>query len=177
NNQRCEQFWFPGCRTIQTNLNLFDSVEECIEKTSSGTFVPFFTTRRPTVPVSVDIPPPPIPLVAPFLATTTAPPRAVVPIIDIATSRVAPTVQSRRFRPWIEEISGEVVDSHVRIVDPQSSLKTSQPYWVTSPSGARTILGLISRSIAQLTGGSGEPGGDGSFFHQIPQFLRFLQGG
>ncbi|KAL3984579.1 Kunitz/Bovine pancreatic trypsin inhibitor domain family protein [Acanthocheilonema viteae] len=183
NNQRCEQFWFPGCRTIETNQNLFDSVEECIEKTNicrgTGTFVPFFTTRHPAIPAFVEAPSPPIPLVAPFLATTMVP-RAVVPnVIDTATSfkpRVVSTAQP------FDEISSEVENPHVQILGPQSSLKppqlTVQPYWMTSPSSARMILGLISSSISQFTGvGSEETEGDGNLFRQLPQFLRLLQGG
>ncbi|EFO14878.2 hypothetical protein LOAG_13637 [Loa loa] len=189
NNQRCEQFWFPGCRTIETNQNLFDTVDECLEKTihcrGTGSFVPFFTTRYPAISTSAETPSPPVPLVAPFLATTIAP-RAIVPvIIDAVTPakpRVAPIARPPRLLPWFRGISGEVVNPRVRVIDPQPSLKpahlTVQPYWLTNPSGANMILGLISNSISQFTGGgSEETGGDGNFFRQIPQFLRLLQGG
>ncbi|CAG9536929.1 unnamed protein product [Cercopithifilaria johnstoni] len=190
NNQRCEQFWFPGCRTIQTNQNLFDSVKECIEKTTvckgTGSFVPFFTTRHPAIPGSVETSPPsPIPLVAPFLATTTTVPPAVVSsIIDITTSvksRMAPTARPPRLPSWIDEISGEVENQHVQIVDPKPLLKqpqlTAQPYWMSNPTGARMILGLISSGISQFTGGGSEEAGGDGLFHQLPQFLRLLQGG
>lgn len=30
----CEQFWFPGCRTENTNENLFDSLAQCHQATS-----------------------------------------------------------------------------------------------------------------------------------------------
>lgn len=150
----------------------------------TGSFVPFFTTRHPALPTSVETPPPPVPLIAPFLATTMVP-RAVVPkIIDFTTSvkpRVAPTARPPRLLPWIGGISGEVVNPHVQIFGPQSSLKppqlTMQPYWMTSPSSARMILNLISNGLSQFTGGGTvEAGGSGSLFHQIPQFLRLLQG-
>lgn len=30
---RCEEFWFPGCKTPETNENLFETEEECKEAT------------------------------------------------------------------------------------------------------------------------------------------------
>ncbi|VDK79060.1 unnamed protein product [Litomosoides sigmodontis] len=183
NNRRCEEFWFPGCRTIQTNQNLFDSVEECLQRTSTGSFVPFFTTHHPAVPASVETLLPPVPLVAPYLATTKAP-RAEVPKIIKTTfikPTLVPTLQPQQPQPWINEISSEVEKPYVRVVGRQSSLKppqlTAQPYWLTSPSSAGSILGLISSGISQFTGArSDETGGDGSLFHHLPQFLRLLQG-
>ncbi|VDO47596.1 unnamed protein product, partial [Brugia timori] len=173
-NQRCEEFWFPGCRTVETNQNLFDTVAEC-----TGTFVPFFTTRHPLMPASIEPPSPPVPLVEPFLATTTIPQAKIVDINTSVKFRVAPTARPPRLLPWI---SGEVVNPHVSVVDPQSSLKPSQltvqPYWMTSPSGAKMILSLISNSISQLTGGGlGNTEDSGGFLYQIPQFLRLLQRG
>nr|CDQ05576.1 Bm3764, isoform c [Brugia malayi] len=182
-NQRCEEFWFPGCRTVETNQNLFDTVAECMKKTDicrgTGTFVPFFTTRHPLMPASIEPPSPPVPLVEPFLATTTIPQAKIVDINTSVKSRVAPTARPPRLLPWI---SGEVVNPHVSVVDPQSSLKPSQltvqPYWMTSPSGAKMILSLISNSISQLTGGGlGNTEDSGGFLYQIPQFLRLLQRG
>lgn len=146
----------------------------------TGSFEPFFTTRHPEIPASVETPPSPIPLVAPFLATTWVPQATVLNITNIVTSikpRVAPIARP----PRIDGTSSEQENTHVRIIDRQSSLKppelTVQPYWVSSPSSARMILGLISSSISQFTGGgSEETGSDGSLFHQLPQFLRLLQG-
>ncbi|MCP9262613.1 hypothetical protein DINM_005977 [Dirofilaria immitis] len=151
-NQRCEEFWFPGCRTIETNQNLFDTVDECMEKTKvckgTGLFVPFFTTRHPA---SMITPSSPIPLVAPFLATTIVP-RAKVPRFTDNTSA----------KSWISSI-------------------TRPPQLLPCPSGSGSLLSLISNSISQFTGngyGSGEiiDEDGGGLFHQIPQFLRLLQG-
>lgn len=150
----------------------------------AGSFVPFFTTHHPAVPASVEAQPSPVPLVAPYLATTTVARAEVPKIIEIATSikpGLARTSRPQPPQPWIDEISSEVENPHVQIVGPQSSLKppqlTVQPYWMTSPSSARTILGLISSGISQFTGArSDEIGSDGSLFHHLPQFLRLLQG-
>ncbi|VDP14205.1 unnamed protein product, partial [Onchocerca flexuosa] len=182
NNERCEQFWFPGCRTIETNQNLFDTVEECMEKTKickgTGSFVPFFTTRHPAF---TETPSLPVPVVAPFLATTVIP-RAIVPRITEHTSAkpwVSPATRSSRFLPWFGGIPSEVINPYVQITEPQ----VQQPYWLTNHSGAGSLLGLISNSISQFTGG-GYGGseettdeGGGGLFQQIPQFLRLLQSG
>ncbi|VDM47351.1 unnamed protein product [Toxocara canis] len=42
---RCEQFWFPGCTTADTNANLFDTEEECIEATRSCAGSHFYSSQ------------------------------------------------------------------------------------------------------------------------------------
>ncbi|VDK87625.1 unnamed protein product [Onchocerca ochengi] len=183
NNERCEQFWFPGCRTTETNQNLFDTVEECMEKTrickGTGSFVPFFTTRHPAF---IETPSPPVPVIAPVLATTMIP-RAIVPRIIEHTSAkpwVSSATRSSRFLPWFGGIPSEVINPYVQIIEPQ----VQQPYWLTNHAGAGSLLGLISNSISQFTGGgyggseeTTDEGEGGGLFQQIPQFLRLLQSG
>ncbi|KAI6220684.1 BPTI/Kunitz inhibitor domain-containing protein [Aphelenchoides fujianensis] len=48
----CEQFWFPGCRTEETNDNLFDGLEECRAATRQ-------CGAQPPPPAPPQRPPPP----------------------------------------------------------------------------------------------------------------------
>ncbi|CAA98452.1 BPTI/Kunitz inhibitor domain-containing protein [Caenorhabditis elegans] len=72
---QCDEFWFPGCRTAETNANLFEDYQQCqkiadlCKPTPAPTLAPFRprpTTRRlppPTTPP----PPPPPPAPSPFV--------------------------------------------------------------------------------------------------------------
>ncbi|KAL3083010.1 hypothetical protein niasHS_010812 [Heterodera schachtii] len=64
--RNCDQFWFPGCRTAQTNDNLFDSLSECVAasqhcasraNSSEATFAPLLVPS-PSVASPNSIPSP-----------------------------------------------------------------------------------------------------------------------
>lgn len=126
----------------------------------------------------------PLPLVAPYLATTTEPPAVRPKFIDINISMKPKVIPAARplLPPWLGGIPGEVVYPNGRSVDPQSASKplqeTEKPHWLSSPSGAKMLLGLISSGLSQFIGGvpSRTEGGD-NFLSQLPQFLRLLQAG
>lgn len=72
---QCDEFWFPGCRTAETNANLFEDYQQCqrvadmCKPTPPPTLAPFRprpTTRRPPPPTPPP-PPPPAPAPSPFV--------------------------------------------------------------------------------------------------------------
>ncbi|EGT39331.1 hypothetical protein CAEBREN_07186 [Caenorhabditis brenneri] len=73
---QCDEFWFPGCRTAETNANLFEDYQQCqkvadmCKPTPPPTFAPFRPrpTHRPhTPPPTPPPPPPPAPAPSPFV--------------------------------------------------------------------------------------------------------------
>ncbi|CAO4379598.1 unnamed protein product [Caenorhabditis nigoni] len=74
---QCDEFWFPGCRTAETNANLFEDYQQCqkvaemCKPTPPPTLAPFrprpHTTRRPHPPPTPPPPPPPVPAPSPFV--------------------------------------------------------------------------------------------------------------
>uniref|UniRef100_A0A914HJ93 BPTI/Kunitz inhibitor domain-containing protein n=1 Tax=Globodera rostochiensis TaxID=31243 RepID=A0A914HJ93_GLORO len=71
----CDQFWFPGCRTAETNDNLFDTSAECLEASrhclkanllESGAVPTSDRISNPAPPAALPPPPPPQPNPVPF---------------------------------------------------------------------------------------------------------------
>uniref|UniRef100_A0A183BTK7 BPTI/Kunitz inhibitor domain-containing protein n=1 Tax=Globodera pallida TaxID=36090 RepID=A0A183BTK7_GLOPA len=69
----CDQFWFPGCRTAETNDNLFDTSAECLEASRHSNLLEsgaVSTSNRisnpPGPPAALPPPPPPQPNPVPF---------------------------------------------------------------------------------------------------------------
>lgn len=54
-NRRCEQFWFPGCKTEETNVNLFDTEDDCLKTTfkchDGGSVTEVFSFTSTTTPL------------------------------------------------------------------------------------------------------------------------------
>lgn len=150
--------------------------------------MPFFSTRRPATSVAVWTQTPPVPLVAPFLATTFVP-EPTEPKTGLTAPvepKVAPTASPLRPITHGRKDLVEVVPTGLGFVGPQPRPQPPvQPRRVVNPSGAGMILGLISKGISQFTnsgwglgaGEGGEAGGGGSFLSQIPQLIRSLQAG
>ncbi|VDN02879.1 unnamed protein product [Thelazia callipaeda] len=195
NNERCEQFWFPGCRTADTNSNLFDTVKECEERTrvckGDGSLEPFFPIRQSKTSVAVEKMSSIVPVVAPFLATTKIPRHTVLPVSQLPERPlVAPTARPIRLKPWTDENIREIIGPKNRVIIPRPHLLTSpmppvQPNRFINPSSTKFILDLISNGISQLTGGgwngdksdrTDENSKVSNLFSQIPQIIRSLQG-
>ncbi|KAI3422247.1 hypothetical protein GPALN_012776 [Globodera pallida] len=72
----CDQFWFPGCRTAETNDNLFDTSAECLEASrhclkanlleSGAVSTSNRISNPPGPPAALPPPPPPQPNPVPF---------------------------------------------------------------------------------------------------------------
>lgn len=187
-NQRCEQFWFPGCKTAQTNQNLFDTIEECENATRQckriGSFVPLFITSRPGASIVRNTPSLPVPLVAPFLATTLPPESVTQQTATFFLTSTAPIARPLPPKRQGLEVTEPVFLPHGGIKLPSSPEPPVQSRRLINPSSASTILGLISSGISQFTGagwgdlgtkGTVENSNGGSFFSQIPQLIRSLQ--
>ncbi|CAB3397765.1 unnamed protein product [Caenorhabditis bovis] len=72
---QCDEFWFPGCRTSETNANLFDDYQEC--QKIADMCKPKPTTRPPPRPT----PQPPRPTNPRTAPKPTTPPTS--PIVDV----------------------------------------------------------------------------------------------
>uniref|UniRef100_A0A915CBQ1 BPTI/Kunitz inhibitor domain-containing protein n=2 Tax=Parascaris univalens TaxID=6257 RepID=A0A915CBQ1_PARUN len=151
---RCEQFWFPGCTTADTNANLFDTLDECVEATKSCTGV------RPRIVQ------PALPKLLPFTSAPrhSPPPRPVFP------SSLPPAPVPPRFPQRPSPASPFSLSSFFK----GGSTNTGPNVVGTN----EALLGLISNGISQFTGVGGVDNGgflDGFSLAQIPQLIQTIQ--
>uniref|UniRef100_A0A0N5AUC7 BPTI/Kunitz inhibitor domain-containing protein n=1 Tax=Syphacia muris TaxID=451379 RepID=A0A0N5AUC7_9BILA len=170
-NRRCEQFWFPGCRTKETNLNLFQNEDECVKATSHCT------------------------LTSTIVAATTVSTTPMTTIEESTEASEKITRRSNRKPIFTVKPPKETPQSFGQSFNLQSLISgatglsslagsaLSGSSSTTGESNKGSLLGLITDGISQFTNSGGfDPDSEssGNFLEnfnldKIPQLIKTLQ--